>query len=154
MFDKQCCFVYHGLRGEADLNTHYNQNYTREEVDAILAKIKSCVEKGHYVISQNENRQENIDFINEYNIRSDKQRAILMQIKTEDFCHSLRNTKIGFEHEILYVFVPQVQLFNSDGEEETVDVYTKFNIIDLSYGSRAVVISFHKRNKPIDYLFR
>ena len=77
------------------MNPHYNQNYTREEIDAILAKIKSCVEKGRYVISQNENRQENIDFINEYNIRSDKQRSILMQIKTEDFCHSLQNTKMA-----------------------------------------------------------
>ena len=77
-----------------------------------------------------------------------------MQIQTEDFCHSLQNTKIGFEHEVLYVFVPQVRLFNADGEEETVDVYTKFNIIDLPNGSRAVVISFHKRNKHIDYLFR
>jgi len=52
----------------------------------------------------------------------------------------LQNTKIGFEHEVLYVFVPQVQLFNSDGEEETVDVYTKFNIIDLSSGSAQVVL--------------
>ena len=154
LLDKRCDFVYYSVGGEAALNPHYNQNYTREEIDAILAKIKSCVEKGRYVISQNENRQENIDFINEYNIRSDKQRSILMQIKTEDFCHSLQNTKVGFEHEVLYVFVPQVQLFNSDGEEETVDVYTKFNIIDLPSGSRAVVISFHKRNKPIDYLFR
>ena len=52
------------------------------------------------------------------------------------------------------VFVPQVQLFNADGEEETVDIYTKFNVIDMSNGSRTVVISFHKLNKPIDYLFR
>lgn len=81
------------------MNPHYNQNYTREEIDAILAKIKSCVEKNSYTISLNENRQKNIDFI-------------------------------------------------------TVDVYTKFNVIDLPSGSRAVVISFHKRNKPIDYLFR
>ena len=87
--DKCRNFVYYNAGGEADLNPYYNQNYTREEIDAILAKIKSCVEKGRYVISQNENRQENIDFINEYNIRSDKQRSILMQIKTEDFCHSL-----------------------------------------------------------------
>ncbi|MDD7678280.1 MAG: hypothetical protein SOV95_00620, partial [Anaerovibrio sp.] len=92
------------------MNPHYNQNYTREEIDAILSKIKSCVEKGHYIISQNENRQENIDFINEYNIRSDQQKNILLQIATDDFCHSLQNTKLGFEHEILYVFVPQVQL--------------------------------------------
>lgn len=136
------------------MNPNYNQNYTREEIDTVLAKIKSCVEKNRYTISLNENRQENIDFINEYNIRSDKQKSILMQIETDDFCHSLQNTKIGYEYEVLYVFVPQVQLFNAKGEEETVDIYTKFNVIDLPSGSRAVVISFHKRNKPIDYLFR
>ena len=120
------------------MNPYYNQNYTREEIDAVLAKIKNCVEKNRYTISLNENRQENIDFINEYNIRSDKQKSILMQIKTEDFSHSLQNTKIGYEYEVLYVFVPQVQLFNADGEEETVDVYTKFNVIDLPSGSNVI----------------
>ncbi len=136
------------------MNPHYNQNYTREEIDAILAKIKVCIESGRYIISQNEKRQENIDFINEYNIRSDKQKSILMKIETDDFCHSLQNTKTGYEYEVLYVFIPQVQLFNADGEAETVDIYTKFNLIDLPSGSRTVVISFHKRNKPIEYLFR
>ncbi|WP_410265153.1 hypothetical protein, partial [Barnesiella intestinihominis] len=107
-----------------------------------------------YTISLNEKRQENIEFINEYNIRSDKQKSILMQIEVEDFCHTLQNTKPGYEYELLYVFVPQVELYNADGEEETVDIYTKFNIIDLPKGNRTVVISFHKRNKSIDYLFR
>lgn len=136
------------------MNPHYNQNYSREEIKDILSKIKECISTGKYTISLNERRQENIDFINEYNIRSDRQKSILMQIEVEDFCHSLQNTKSGYEYEVLYVFVPQVQLFNADGEEETVDVYTKFNILDLPSGSRTVVISFHKRNKPIDYLFR
>lgn len=136
------------------MNPHYNQNYTKEEIDTVLDKIKSCVGNNKYTIALNENRQENIDFINEYNIRSDKQKSILLQLKTEDFCHTLQNTKLGYEYEVLYVFVPQVQLFNADGVEETVDVYTKFNVIDLPNGSRTVVISFHKRNKPIDYLFR
>lgn len=136
------------------MNPYYNQNYTREQIDAILDKIKDCVVNNKYTIALNENRQENIDFINEYNIRSDKQKSILLQLKTEDFCHTLQNTKIGFEYEVLYVFVPQVQLFNADGEEETVDAYTKFNVIDMSNGSRTVVISFHELNKPIDYLFR
>ena len=154
MFDIPKKNVYYYVGGRSSLNSHYNQNYTHEEIDEVLSRIRSCVEKGRYSISLNENRQENIDFINEYNIRKDKQRAILMQIQTEDFCHTLQNTKVGFEQEILYVFVPQVQLFNADGEEETVDVYTKFNIIDLPSGSRTVVISFHRRNKPIDYLFR
>lgn len=136
------------------MNPHYNQNYTKEEIDVILEKIKSCVGNNKYTIALNENRQENIDFINEYNIRSNKQKSILLQLRTEDFCHTLQNTKIGYEYEVLYVFVPQIKLFNADGEEEMVDVYTKFNIIDMPSGSRTVVISFHKRNKPIDYLFR
>ncbi len=136
------------------MNPYYNQNYTREQIDAILDKIKDCVVNNKYTIALNENRQENVDFINEYNIRSDKQKSILLQLRTEDFCHTLQNTKIGFEYEVLYVFVPQVQLFNADGEEETVDVYTKFNVIDMPNGSRTVVISFHELNKPIEYLFR
>lgn len=136
------------------MNPYYNQNYTREQIDAILDKIKGCVVNNKYTIALNENRQENVDFINEYNIRSDKQKSILLQLRTEDFCHTLQNTKIGFEYEVLYVFVPQIQLFNAEGEEEAVDIYTKFNIIDMSNGSRTVVISFHKLNKPIDYLFR
>lgn len=136
------------------MNPHYNQNYTREEITKVLEQIKQCIASGKYTISLNGKRQENINFINNYNIRSDRQKSILMQIKTEDFCHSLQNTKPGYEHETLYVFVPQVQLFNADGTEEAVDVYTKFNIFNLSSGSRTVVISFHKRNKPIDYLFR
>ncbi len=136
------------------MNPYYNQSYTREQIDAILDKIKDCVNNNKYTIAMNENRQENVDFINEYNIRSDKQKSILLQLQMDDFCHSLQNTKIGFEYEVLYVFVPQVQLFNADGEEETVDIYTKFNVIDLPTGTRTVVISFHKQNKPIDYLFR
>ncbi|WP_027399266.1 hypothetical protein [Anaerovorax odorimutans] len=136
------------------MNPHYNQNYTIEQIDAILDKIKDCVANNKYTIALNENRQENVGFINEYNIRSDKQKSILLQLRTADFCHTLQNTKIGFEYEVLYVFVPQVQLFNADGEEEIVDIYTKFNVIDRSNGSRTVIISFHKKNKPIDYLFR
>lgn len=45
-------------------------------------------------------------------------------------------------------------LFNLDDKEEQVDIYAKFNIIDVSNGQRVIVISFHKRNNPIDYLFR
>lgn len=55
---------------------------------------------------------------------------------------------------MLYVFVPQVNLFDANGIETTVDIYIKINIIDTPRGNRVAVISFHKRNKPIDYLFR
>ncbi|SKC46833.1 hypothetical protein SAMN02745115_01010 [[Eubacterium] yurii] len=136
------------------MNSHYNQNYTKQEIDEILDKVKNCVYNNRYTISLNENRQENIDFINEYNIYSNKQKKILLQLKVEDFCHSLQNTKPGYEYEVLYVFVPQVNLFNAEGVKEKVDIYIKINIIDMSNGSRTIVISFHKRNKAITYLFR
>lgn len=136
------------------MSQHYNHNYTREQISSVLDSIKDCVREKRYVISKNENRHENINFIKEYNLTSKKQSDILLKIEPEDFCHTLQNTNLGFEYEILYVFCPQVMLFNFSGEQELVDIYTKFNIIDVSSGKRVVVISFHKRNKPIDYLFK
>lgn len=136
------------------MSRNYNQNYNKDEIDRILKIIKECVVSDKYTIAINENRQENIDFINEYNIRSDRQKSILMELKIEDFCYTLQNTKIGYEHEILYVFAPQVYLFEAQGTEVTVDMYIKINIIDTVGGDRVVVISFHRRNKPIEYLFR
>jgi hypothetical protein len=136
------------------MDPHYNQKYTKEQIFTVLQTIQDCVRESRFYISKNENRQENIDFINEYNFTNKKQKEILLKIAPEDFCHTLQNTKLGFEHEVLYVFCPQVMLFNFEGNEEWVDVYNKFNIIDPNGGKRVVVISFHKRNKLIDYLFR
>jgi hypothetical protein len=136
------------------MNQHYNQNYTREQIVAVLQTIQDCVRMSQFIISQNENRQENIDFIKEYNLTSKKQKELLLKIEPEDFCHTLQNIKMGFEHEVLYVFCLQVLLFNFEDKEEMVDIYTKFNIIDHNQGPFVVVISFHKRNKPINYLFQ
>lgn len=136
------------------MNPNYNQNYTKEDIENILCIIKKCIERNKYTISFNQNRRENIAFVNDYNIRSDKQKRILLNIKVDDFCHSLQNTNVGYEHEVLYVFVPQVSLFNIDDVEEVVDIYTKFNIIDYGETNRTIVISFHKCNKEIDYAFR
>ncbi len=136
------------------MSQHYNRNYTWEQVTNILAKIHECIKEGRFYISKNENRKENLDFITEYNLSSRRQREILLKIKVEDFCHSLKNTKAGYEREILYVFCPQVRLYSLDDIEEEVDIYTKFNLIVKESGKRVVVISLHKRNKPIDYLFR
>jgi hypothetical protein len=140
-------------RGDA-MNQHYNQDYTKEQVITVLQTIQDCVRKNRFYISKNENRQENRNFITQYNLTNEKQKKILLQIVPEDFCHSLQNKKVGFEHEILYVFCPQIRLFNFEGQEEKVDIYMKFNIIELNEENRVVVISFHKRNKPIDYLFK
>ena len=137
------------------MSEHYNQNYTREEVEVILNKIKDCINDNQYIISQNQNRAENVQFINEYRLDDKKKKEILLSIEVDDFCHSLNNTNPGYEHEVLYVFCPQRNLFDIFGEEEFVDIYTKFNIIEYKIDKKRVVtISFHKRNKPIAYMFR
>ena len=134
------------------MEVYYKQDYTKEQINEVLNKIKDCIINNNYTISLNRNRQENIKFINEYNIRSVKQKNILLSIKVEDFCYTLQNIKIGYEHEVLYVFVPQVKLFNADDIEEMVNVYIKFNLIDKSNENYAVVISFYRLNKTINYM--
>ncbi len=42
------------------MNQHYNQNYTWEQINEILAMIHDCIREGRFIISKNENRQENI----------------------------------------------------------------------------------------------
>lgn len=85
---------------------HYNQNYTKQDINNTLKMIKECIKNDKYTISKNENRQENIDFINEYNIRINRQKSILLELNVTDFCYTLQNTKVGYEYEVLYVFVP------------------------------------------------
>lgn len=136
------------------VNSNYNVNYTKEQIEVILDIIKKCVKDDNYTISQNERRQENIELITNYNLNRQKQKEILMKIQSEDFCYSLQNDHIKYQHEVLYVFCPQVMLYNLDDKEEQVDIYAKFNIIDINNLKKVIVISFHKRNNPIKYLFR
>lgn len=134
-------------------SNQYNQNYTEDEIATILERIKDCIRNDHYSIAQNENRSENTTFINEYNLRVDRQKEILMRIEVRDFCYSSPNNHPGYEYEILYIFAPRVVLINAEGEQETVDVYIKFNMIEDGDKDYTVVISFHKLNWPIRYCF-
>lgn len=136
------------------MSEHYNTDYTRGEIDELLIKIKACVKDNKYTVAFNDNRQENIAFIREYNIYRAKEKRILLNIETDDFCYSLRNKNTGYEYEILYVFAPIVTLYDSSGEEEELSMYVKFNIINTSKSDFLVVISFHRLNEEIKYLFK
>jgi len=137
-----------------DIETsYYNQQYTRDEIDSILDIIRNCIIEKKYTISMNPKRQENIDFRDEYNITSSRVEQILLQITVDDFCHSLQNKHKGFEHEVLYVFAPHVELHNVLGNKEVLCIYVKFNIITQADDKFVIVISFHKLNKNIKYAF-
>ncbi len=124
-------------------------SYTREDVEKILTTIQTCVANDKFVLSQNNKRTENTAFIARYNLSVTRIKHIISEIAVTDFCYGLQNEHAGFKHEILYVFCPQVELFQ-EAALEAVDIYTKFNVID---GERVIVISFHPCNFPINYLF-
>lgn len=62
--------------------------------------------------------------------------------------------KNGVEQNDLYVFCLQKELYNVEDKREIVDIYLKFNVICNEVNSSRVLVSLHKRNKPITYLFR
>jgi hypothetical protein len=136
------------------LNPHYNQNYTLKQIEEILKIIQDCIRNDKYIISLNKNRIENIEFVRKYRLEIEARKNILLSINPTDFCHALQDRRIGFEHKTLYVFCPCRKLTNTFREKEWVDIYIKFTIDDCDIYKQVITISFHKRNKPIQYLFK
>lgn len=128
--------------------------FTPEEIKKYLDDLRRLVLDGMYVISKNENRQENNDFIEEYKIDSKKEKEILLSLQFDDFCYAVDNEKEEFAHERLYIFCKEYELDNW-GSLESVEIYIKTNITKTRRGEEyMIVVSFHKRNKPITYLFK
>ncbi|MFW6028886.1 MAG: hypothetical protein ACOCRO_01390 [Halanaerobiales bacterium] len=133
--------------------TQKHLDFTQEEISDYLKKIKHHVINNKYTISKNEKRKENIEFIEDYKINTEKEKDILLSINCKDFCYAVDNEKEAYSHETLYVFCKQREL-DFWGNLELVDIYIKINMTQTSKGSFMYIISFHERNKPIEYLFR
>lgn len=127
--------------------------YTKDEFLPIFNKIKDCIRFGRYSIELNDNRSENQEFINTYNLADKRIRQILNNLKIEDFCYATRHIK---EHDILlYVFAPSTKVYEIQKNEINIDMYIKIRIYDSSNNPAFVVaISFHKLNENISYLFK
>ena len=130
------------------------KDYSKEQIRNLVEIIKECVREDRYTVSLEENKAENIQFIEEYNINEKKRISILCDIDYKDFCYGLQNVKNGVEQNDLYVFCLQKELYNVEDKREIVDIYLKFNVICNEVNSSGVLVSLHKRNKPITYLFR
>lgn len=129
-------------------------DFTEQEIKDYLEILKQLILKGSYSIAQNSNRQENVDFMMDYRINSNKAKEILLNLKYNDFCYAATNYNAGYEHEKLYIFCKEYEL-DKWGEHEVVKIYIKANLTQTKSGKDfAVVISFHKLNEPIRYLFK
>lgn len=127
---------------------------TPYDIKAYLSKFRRFILDGKYSIAQNENRQENVDFIEDYKTDTRKEKAILLGIQYDDFCYAVDNNNEEFCHEVLYIFC-KCQELDYWGTLESVDIYIKINMTQMRNGDDFVfIVSFHKRNKPIEYLFK
>lgn len=129
------------------------KDYTEDQIKNLIDIIRDCVRENRYTISLEENKLENIQFIEEYNINEKKRVNILFGLYYKDFCYGLQNLKDGIKQNNLYVFCVQRELHNIYDKTELVDIYLKFNIICNEVKEYSTVVTMHKRNKPITYLF-
>lgn len=129
------------------------KDYTEEQIKNLVEIIKDCVMENRYTISLEENRLENMQFLEEYNINEKKRIDILFNLEYRDFCYGLQNLKDGIELNDLYVFCVERELYNFEDKKEQVDIYLKFNVICDEGQEYRLLVSLHKRNKPITYLF-
>ncbi len=140
--------------GNTKRETKKYTDLTPDDIKAYLSKFRKFILDGKYSIAQNENRQENIDFIEDYKIDTKKEKEILLGIQYDDFCYAVDNDNEEFSHEILYIFC-KCQELDYWGTLENVDIYIKINMTQIRNGDDFVfIVSFNKRNKPIEYLFK
>ena len=130
------------------------KDYSEEQIKNLIEIIKNCVRENRYIISLEDNKLENIQFMQEYNINEKKRINILFNLYYKDFCYGLKNLKDGFEENNLYIFCVQRELYNIEDKKELVDIYLKFNIICNEAEEYRILVSLHKRNKPITYVFK
>ena len=130
------------------------KDYSEEQIKNLIESIKDSVRENRYTISLEDNKLENIQFMQEYNINENKRINILFDLDYKDFCYGLQNLKDGAEQNNLYIFCVQRELYNIEDKKELVDIYLKFNIICNESEEDKILVSLHKRNKPITYVFK
>ena len=130
------------------------KDYSEDQIKNLIEIIRDCIRENRYTISLEDNKLDNIQFIEEYNINEKKRVNILFDLDYIDFCYGLQNLKDGVEQNNLYVFCVQRELYNIEGKKELVDIYLKFNIICNETEENRILVSLHRRNKPITYVFK
>lgn len=108
--------------GNTKKETKKYTDSTPDEIKAYLSKFRKFILDGKYSIAQNENRQENMDFIEDYKIDTKKEKEILLGIQYDDFCYAVDNNNEEFSHEKLYIFC-KCQELDYWGTLENVDIY-------------------------------
>ena len=127
---------------------------TKEHIEAYLSDIRTAVKAGGYQIAS---RYKNMDIYIDYLFTEEDTKKLLLSLRAEDFAQAVPNTHPGHSEEVLYIFGKDIKLRpRFGGEEETVPFYLKLNKSEQnkSAGPYVIVVSLHKRERPLFYPFR
>lgn len=122
-------------------------NHTKEKIEEYLKAVKECVSANNFRVCATSKNNKNIQFIEKYRLNSKKQKQMLLELETTDFCYSVDN--YNDQNERLYIFDRIYELDNW-GTIKSVEVYIK---IAKKKDDFIVVVSFHEPEKNIKKLF-
>lgn len=119
----------------------------KEEIEELLGKMQLILNKNNsFVVSD---REKNNYFCCEYSLSSKIIKKILKNLTIFDFVKVMDNCHKGYVDEKLYLFAPKLELVNSYGEKEVVQIYLKINYVC----NMIIIVSLHKCNYTLRYAF-
>lgn len=130
---------------------YYATDYSLTEIQHYLQRVKQCVKNDKFYVLDDEggSRAKNRDFMLVYGLtRREEQRAVLLSLDAEDFCHSVTSS----DGSRLYVFCVERSLYKASVGPTRIWVYIKHNCPDKS-DPYDLVVSMHELEMPIDLLF-
>lgn len=112
----------------------------RESVRAFLARVKSLLITGEYIIKPS---WKNTEFDDKYALRDAQKREILKSLTVDDCIKIEDNTNARYDTATLFFFIKDVSI-EAYGEVELVSLYLKMYIKETKTHDTVIVISFHE----------
>ncbi len=127
--------------------TEHRIDYNEEDIEKYVKEIRRLTHEKKYQIEYNTNRDGNNQLIQEFYFDKEKRSKVLSSLTKYDFCMCTKNRKVGFTHEILYIFHKKVLLQRkfSENAKEEVHLYIKINKLTDYY----FVVSLHEEEYPL-----
>lgn len=112
----------------------------RESVRVFLARVKSLLITGEYIIKPS---WKNTEFDDKYALRDAQKREILKPLTVDDCIKIEDNTNARYDTATLFFFIKDVSI-EAYGEVELVSLYLKMYIKETKTHDTVIVISFHE----------
>ena len=112
----------------------------RESVRVFLARVKSLLITGEYIIKPS---WKNTEFDDKYALRDAQKRKILKSLTVDDCIKIEDNTNARYDTATLFFFIKDVSI-EAYGEVELVSLYLKMYIKETKTHDTVIVISFHE----------